>query len=529
MKHSEAQPQSPTRDASQLDAPSKQLSSPSETSGASPHNPIVAGFFPDPSLCRVGNDYYLAASSFEYFPGVPLFHSTDLVTWQQIGNILTRDEQLNVRTSPASAGICAPTLRHHGGMFYMITTNQAEMLRGHIVVSAASPEGPWSDPVHIGGTIGIDPDLAWDDHGQCYVTWTSFDPSCFGIVQAPVDLDTGTFTGPTRQLWSGTGLASPEAPHIFRRGDWWYMVIAEGGTEHSHAVSISRSRSIEGPFEGCPDNPILTHSGLDHPVQSTGHADFVELVDGRWAMAYLGTRPRGGGAGYHVNGRESFLAGITWVDDWPVVHEQQYDVPMADHSFTDTFDSDVLAPRWISPREPATEYTRPGKSGGLVLEPASDPRAMLAVRPRDEHWIATASFDLGDKGAASLVLAIDDEHRYTVSADNGTVRVIAAIGPLTSEVASASVPGTGRLYVQTLDAPRAHPGAPSGPDLVALGYVEHGEPVELARLDGRYLSSEVAGGFTGRVLGVRADRTAVRLTSFEYRAHHIPVMEPAGS
>ncbi|MDN4610142.1 glycoside hydrolase family 43 protein [Arthrobacter burdickii] len=515
MKHGEATLQSALHDPSEHDTEPQQESAPTANTPASPFTPIVAGFFPDPSICRVGPDYYLAASSFEYFPGVPLFHSTDLLTWQQVGNALTREEQLNVRTSPASAGICAPTLRHHDGTFYLITTNQAEMMRGHIVVTASSPEGPWSAPTHIGGTIGIDPDLVWDEQGQCFVTWTSFDPTCFGIVQAPVDLDTGAFTGPTQQLWSGTGLASPEAPHIFRRGDWWYMVIAEGGTEHGHAVSISRSRTVQGPFEGCPQNPILTHSGLDHPVQSTGHADFVELADGGWAMAYLGTRPRG--SGFHVNGRESFLAGITWVDDWPVVLEEHYNVPLIDHSFTDTFDHPALAPRWVSPREPASDFTRPGETGGLVLEPASDPRAMLAVRPRDEQWTATASFDLGHDGAASLVLAIDDDHRYTVSADSGTIRVTATIGPLAAEVASASTSGVTSLYIQTHEAPRAHPGAPSGPDLVALGYIDHGAPLELARLDGRYLSSEVAGGFTGRVIGIRADRSAVHLTSFEYR------------
>jgi beta-xylosidase len=193
----------------------------------------------------------------------------------------------------------------------MVTTNFNEARNGHLIVSATDPAGSWSAPVHTEGVLGIDPDLFWDTDGTCYLTWTGFDQSGSAILHAPIDPQTGTLIGDARRTRQGTGLAYPEGPHVYRRGDWYYLKLAEGGTERGHAVTIARSRSLDEPWESDPANPILTHRSTSHPVQNTGHADLIETPDGRWAMVHLGVRPVGPTPGYHLNGRETFVAEST--------------------------------------------------------------------------------------------------------------------------------------------------------------------------------------------------------------------------
>ncbi|MFD3606356.1 family 43 glycosylhydrolase, partial [Streptomyces sp. NPDC058656] len=161
------------------------------------HRPIISGFHPDPSVCRVGEDYYLVNSSFEYLPGVPVLHSRDLLHWEQIGNVLDREDQLTLASGRGSGGIFAPTLRHHGGRFWMITTNIADVRRGHLIVTAEDPGGPWSTPVHTTGAVGIDPDLAWDADGTCHLTWASGQPET-PILQAAIDPATGVLLSEPR-------------------------------------------------------------------------------------------------------------------------------------------------------------------------------------------------------------------------------------------------------------------------------------------------------------------------------------------
>lgn len=482
-------------------------------------NPVLPGFYPDPSICRVEDDYYLVTSSFEYFPGVPIFHSRDLLRWEQIGNVLDRPAQLNVTPGLASAsgGIFAPTLRHHDGRFWLVTTNLADVRKGHLLVHATDPAGAWSDPVHTGAaTVGIDPDLTWDEDGTCYLTW------CLPgeIKQAVIDPDSGKLLCEPYGLWGGTGLADPEGPHLFRRNGWWYLVIAEGGTGHGHAVTVARSRSITGPFTGNPANPILTRAGSTHPVQNTGHADLVELPDGQWAMVHLGVRPRGSFPKFHVNGRESFLTGITWSDDWPAVVEGRFAVPVRDNSFLDDFTAPALDPRWISPGTDPSSFTRLQPGGGVVLAAGRAPaeteaRRLLAVRAQDPQWQATATIPAGD---ASLTVRIDDAHWVAVERRGDMMAARTVIGPLDQTLATASGIGTGDpLAVRAV----THADAATfraGPDQLELGYLSAGEFHLLATVDGRYLSTEVAGGFTGRVVGVEAIGTDATLTRFEYEA-----------
>lgn len=278
-------------------------------------NPVIPGFYPDPSVCRVGDDYYLVTSTFAYFPGVPIFHSKDLVHWRQIGHCLTRESQLKLDKSAISGGIYAPTLRYHDGRFYMATTN-VDTGR-HFYVWTTDPAGEWSDPIYV-EQPGIDPDLFFDDDGKVYFTSTNSSMST-GILQCEIDIGTGRKLTESKLIWEGTGGAFPEAPHLYKLNGHYYLLLAEGGTEYGHMVTIARSKSPDGPFEACPHNPILSHRSLRSPIQATGHADLIQAHDGSWWAVFLGIRPVGWSF-HHNLGRETFLAPVKWTGDgWPVI------------------------------------------------------------------------------------------------------------------------------------------------------------------------------------------------------------------
>jgi hypothetical protein len=474
--------------------------------------PIVPGFHPDPSICRVGDTYYLANSSFEYVPGVPIRRSTDLVSWELAGHALTRPSQLPPSDGAANTGVYAPTLRHHDGRFHLVTTNILDG-RGHLIVTAEDPAGPWSDPVHVPGTTGIDPDLCWDEHGVCHLTWASFRPNLPGIASVPIDPATGAVLAEPRLLWNGTGLAAPEGPHLYRVDGWWYLLLAEGGTERGHAVTIARSRALEGPYEPAPANPILTHRSTTHPVQNTGHADLVECADGSWAMVYLGVRPRGKTPQFHVNGRETFLAGVDWVDGWPVVDENRFPVPPADNSFTDDFTSAGLHPRWVAPGAPPVVHRAgPGEPvlGGSLL-----------TRALDEYWTAVARLDVSH-GTATFVVRIDDRHWYGLTADGSTVTATVAIGPAVRTVTAVAAGSVVSLRIRALEPPVSGPFREiTEPDLIELSVLDDdGRAEVLGSFDGRYLSTEVAAGFTGRMIGLRVLDGTVTLRGFHYTTEH---------
>ncbi|MDQ7807857.1 family 43 glycosylhydrolase [Amycolatopsis sp. A133] len=471
--------------------------------------PIIPGFHPDPSICRVGGTYYLANSSFEYVPGVPIRRSTDLVSWEPVGHALTRPDQLPPSAGAANTGIYAPTLRHHDGRFHLVTTNILEADRGHLIVTAEDPAGPWSAPVHVDGAVGIDPDLCWDDAGVCHLTWASFRPDLPGIAGVPIDPATGAMLGEPRLLWNGTGLAAPEGPHLYRVDGWWYLLLAEGGTERGHAVTIARARTLEGPYEPAPTNPILTHRSTTHPVQNTGHADLVECPDGSWAMVYLGVRPRGKTPQFHVNGRETFLAGVDWVDGWPVVVEDRFTIEPPDHSFTDRFPTAELHPRWVAPgAAPLTGWTGPGE---LVL------RRALLTRALDVHWTALVRLDVS-AGTARFVVRIDDRHWYGLTADGATVTATVAIGPAVRVVTTVAAGSPVSLRIRAIEAPVSGPFREAAePDLVELAVSdESGRAEVLGSFDGRYLSTEVAAGFTGRMIGVEVLDGTATLHEFRY-------------
>src|SRR2546423_7916967 len=456
-------------------------------------NPVLAGFHPDPSVCRVGEDYYLACSSFEYFPGVPVFHSRDLVHWRQIGNALDRTSQLRLTKAWSSGGIYAPTLRYHDDRFWLITTN-ASSEGGNLLVTATDPAGPWSEPVMLPGVPGIDPDLAWDEDGTCWCTVA-------GVGQVRLDPYTGQTFGELRKLWSGApGSKAPEAPHLFQIGEYWYLLIAEGGTERCHAVSIARGPSPNGPFEPCPANPILTHRGTDHAVQNTGHADLVQGPDGSWWMVFLGTRPGGGTPGWHVMGRETFLAPLDWVDGWPVVGEVALDLsgipwPLreaAAEPVRDDFEGGELHPRWISlrdrPEEHITTRDRPGwltlRAPGASL--GADDAVFVGRRQQHQSCRADVLIDAAE-GEGGLAVRLDEHHHYEIEVAGGQAQVVARIGSLRTVVASRPVPPEPVVLTVQITQMQSED-ARSGPDTISFRVTEpDGASAALATLESRYL------------------------------------------
>lgn len=477
--------------------------------------PLIAGFYPDPSICRVGEDYYLATSSFELFPGVPVWHSRDLVTWTQIGNVLDRPSQLDLtRWGAGSDGIYAPTIRHHGGRFWMTTTIANLFGRGPLIVIAEDPAGPWTDPIHVEGLIGIDSDLFWDDDGTCHMTFSARDTEVPHIVSVPIDPESGHIFGEVHELWSGTGGLGAEAPHLYRRDGWWYLMLAEGGTGAGHAITMARAESLDGPWQPHPGNPVLTHRGIDHPVQYTGHGDLVETPDGEWAVVYLGVRLRGF-PGFHVNGRETFIAGIEWRDGWPYLVEDRYVLPAPDHAFVDDF-ALPLGPAWISIGRDVSPRLKSNDSGTTLTSGDGEWDAFVGVRTRDDYWTADLEVD-ANHGSAALTLRLSDDHFVEIRATPDGREVVAISAGLTHVETHppATTDGTAHLFIRTVPASAII--IQQGPDVVELGEITGGIPQVLFRLDGRHLSTEVAGGFTGRVVGVRALSGSIGVSRFAYR------------
>lgn len=505
-------------------------------------NPVIPGFSPDPSICRVGDDYYVATSSFEYVPGVPLWHSRDLVNWRLIGHALDRPSQLALADdAPSSCGVYAPTLRHHDGRFWLITTVVAGA--GNVLVTAKDPAGPWSDPVPV-GIPGIDPDLVWDDEGHC---WCVFSDG--GIRGVRIDPETGELLSEPVAMWSGSGLQYPEGPHLYRIGDWWYLLLSEGGTERGHAMSVARARTLPGPFEPHPDNPVLSHRSTGHPVQNTGHGDLVQGHDGTWWMVLLGTRPRGDTPKFHGMGRETFLAPVRWEDEWPLPGPLELRAPAPalpahpwpDEPYRDSFEAPVLAPCWVSLRRHDPDAVRlDERPGRLVLHARADglhkPGALfVGRRQRDPDCSARTRVEVGEGDSGGIAVRLDEAHHYQVETGDGTVRAVARIGPVRQAVAERPVPPgplTLRIDITTnVVLPPTVTSAPAdpeeaaaaglrigGPDTLRLGYeTEDGAFEVLAELDGRYLTTEVAGGFTGRVIGMYATQGAPAFDWFELR------------
>jgi xylan 1,4-beta-xylosidase len=477
--------------------------------------PVLPGMYPDPSICRVGDEYFIATSSMEYSPAAPIWQSSgSLVAWKPLGNALTTEEQFPSGVSAPSRGMYAPTLRHRAGTFYLVTTNVDEGGPGQSLYTASSAAGPWSAPLAIPKLEGIDPDIAWDDQGVCLMSYCAWDEHRSGIKQAAIDPVTGEALEEPRWIWEGTGLSHPEGPHLYRRSGWWYLVIAEGGTERGHVVSVARSKSPRGPFVSAPGNPVLTHRSTRHTVQNVGHADLVELDDGSWAAVYLGVRVRGGTPRFHVNGRETFLSRIEWVDDWPVFVPFDGRVPARAAHVSDSFASAELDGRWVSPGLRPSEVVRhSGEALRLAAaRAASGQPSGLFTRVVAEYW-RSEFVVTPERSELRMMLRLDDRHWYAVRVHGRAVEAVSRVGDVEAVVGRATFLTEGGSVTLVVEATSNDTGAP---DTIGLGFVSDGIMTKLARLDGRYLSTEVAGGFTGRTVGLVVDSGEALVHGFRF-------------
>lgn len=489
-------------------------------------NPVIPGFYPDPSVCRVGEDYYLVTSSFEYFPGVPIFQSKDLIHWKQIGHCLTRKSQLDLDKARCSGGIFAPTLRYHDGTFYMITTNVTG--GGNFYVIAKDPAGEWSDPVWVDSHM-FDPSLLFDDYGKVYYTRRA-NGYKDGIVQAEIDIKSGKLLEEPRQIISqGFCSEDVEGPHLYKIGSYYYLLNAEGGTRYGHMVTIGRSANPYGPFEPCPHNPILTHRHRPcHPIRYTGHGDLVEAQDGSWWMVFLGTRHYTGHECFHHMGRETFLAPVTWTEDgWPVVNkngsvELEMEVPTLSQlvpekeTARDDFDGKRLKLPWNFIRNPYEEdwslSERPGylrlNGSGITLNDVDSP-AFVGRRIDDFEFKASTRIEFNprqENEEAGLTVLLSDKYHMelavTLQEGKRTLTVRRRMDELS--LIPVSVPiGEGDLLLMIQGHTREF----------SFGYSLNGcEPVELSRAQARYVSSEMAGGWTGAYIGMYATGNGRRST-----------------
>lgn len=348
------------------------------------HNPIIPGFYPDPSICRVGEDFYLICSSFELCPGIPLFHSRDLVHWEQLCNVMTPENGFYVDKNCYNGGVMAPTIRYWNGTYYIINANFAD--KGNFIVTAKDPAGPWSEPHYLTDVPGIDASIFFDSDGQCYImgtgeVWpTLAGKNVQGIWAAKYDIENFKLAGEPVALWGGAlaAAASPESPHLYHVGDYYYLLIAEGGTEYYHSVTVARSENPLGPYEGFRGNPIMTHRqmGRKAAFQNMGHADLVDTPNGEWYAVLLGSRLIDGCS--KNLGRETFLVPVEWEDGWPLFSpetgrtEENYPAPnlpwtpLPQTPALDTFKGNALTPDWVF-------WGRPGNfwhltDQGLVID-----------------------------------------------------------------------------------------------------------------------------------------------------------------
>ena len=503
-------------------------------------NPILQGFYPDPSIVRVGPDYYLVNSTFAWFPGMRIFHSRDLVHWTQIGNAIDRPGQLDFSKTNMGLGLYAPDISFHDGKFYILNTCVA--CGGNFVITAKRPEGPWSNPVWLPHVNGIDTSLFFDDDDSAWIVHNGPPPEkpkyeghtaiwlerfdaktlkTFGTPEVLVDQGTHPERNP---IWI-------EGPHIFKKDGFYYLIAAEGGTAEQHSEVVFRSSRVTGPYVPLDSNPILTQRDLPndraHPITSTGHAKFVETPTGEWWAVFLGVRPYDS-AGDFNTGRETFMMRVRWENGWPRITDPGQVVPWVakapdlprqpkgpvplngDFSLRDNFDASKLPLYWMQLRNPAGDWWRIRK-GALELDP--QPVALgeggnpsLLAR-RQQHLNATATTQVrfrpsSDEAEAGLVAMQGDEYWYliAVGSDHGkpVVRIRRRAGSDASTLAEATLAVEAgapvRLRISTRRAAYDFAFSTDGRHWRTLA----------KGVDGTILSTKKAGGFVGAVLGLYA-------------------------
>lgn len=505
-------------------------------------NPILSGYYPDPSITRAGDDYYLINSTFSHFPGIPVFHSKDLVNWTQIGNAIDRPSQLNFSNIGVSRGVFAPDIFHHDGTFYIVNT--CIDCGGNFIITAKDPAGPWSDPVWL-GFDGIDPSIFLDTDGQAYMLnngppigeplydghraiWIqAFDPKTLKLSGERTLIVNGGVDISTKPSWI-------EGPHLIKKDGFYYLIAAEGGTGDQHSQVVFRSDNVRGPFVPHTGNPILSQRTLDpnrdHPVTSAGHAKFVQTQNGDWWATFLATRPYGPDL-YNI-GRETFLLPVTWENGWPRILEDGKRIPFVvdkpdlptqakpvvpvtgDFRYVDEFDSAQLSDAWIGVRTPFTPFYEL-KDGALILKATDDhigntKGAPAFIGRRQQHHVATVTTTLSytpetaDDRAGLLAVQSDDAYLFFGLTQIGGQTVVALY-----KRESAADPASGKLIA---NAPFSGNSVNlelrfNGAQLEALYGADNDMRSLASSTDATFLSTRKAGGFVGTVIGPYTHKT----------------------
>ena len=509
-------------------------------------NPILAGFYPDPSLVRVGSDFYLVNSTFSYFPGIPVFHSTDLMNWTQIGNVIDRPGMLDFDGLGMSRGVFAPTIAYHDGVFYV--ANTCVDCGGNFIVTATDPAGPWSDPVWIPEVGGIDPSLFFDDDGKIYLmnndeppggstydghraVWIrEIDPETLQPIAEPVVVVDGGARPEDKPIWI-------EGPHIYRMPDGYLFSAAEGGTSVNHSQVVFKADKVTGPYIPYENNPILTQRDLPedraYPVTSTGHADIFQDDNGDWWAIFLATRPYEDD--YYNTGRETFLLPVEFKDGWPIILPPQTEVPYriarpdlpdsgppstpttGNYTVREDFDGDKLPLQWMFPRVPKAPWHTLA-NGELSITPGdatigSGGQPSLAAY-RVKHMNATGETlvraPTNGTDEAGITVFQNDDYWYALAlkAEAGQQRLTL------DRRAGAEDPIAGtELASELID---LAPGEPVELKIAVRGalcdfyYRVPGEAewqTVATDQDARILSTHIAGGFIGSVFGLYAQPT----------------------
>ena len=448
-------------------------------------NPILPGFQPDPSIVKVGKDFYLVTSTFSWFPGLPIYHSTDLVNWTLVGHAIDRASQVNFTGLGTNRGLFAPAIAHHDGKFWIVNT--CIDCGGNFVITADRPEGPWSDPVWL-DFGGIDPSLVFDEDGGAWIVYNDappgeplyeghraiwlqgFDPVAKRMLPDRTLLINGGLKLAEQPVWA-------EGPHIYREGGWYYLMAAEGGTADQHSETIYRSRTIAGPYTAGPVNPILTQRNqpVDRPdrIEATGHADLVRLDDGSWWGVFLATRPFAGQS--TLLGRETYLLPVTWIDGWPSFLDPGQAVPAVvekphlpvapvpqRQAWRDNFNG-PLSGEWIGLRTPGArqQIVVDRAAGELVLLPGTEGADGLSkpafvgrrMRHHDAEFVTKVHFAASDEGDfAGLLAFMDESHFLTLGVEKGGIvlRRRAGSGEVSRGTVMARVarPGEGTIELR---------------------------------------------------------------------------------
>ncbi len=472
------------------------------------NNPVQKGFYPDPSVCFAEGKYYMVCSSFQYFPGVPLFESEDLVNWTQIGHVLTRKNQVMLEKINSSGGVFAPTIRYHDGRFYMVTTN--DTTHQNFYVYTDDIRGEWSDPIYV-DQGGIDPSLFFEDGHTYFMSNGQADDGRGGVIQCEIDIATGERLSERRCLWQGSGGRYLESPHMYKINGVYYLMAAEGGTEYGHMITYARADSVWGEFQGYPKNPVLTNRNkAPNIIQGIGHGDLIRDENGNWHILCLGFRQIGIWQPYHHLGREVFLTPVTFHEDgWFTAGSDgttadSYPSPYGTQQVEKklfTFENTDWGIDWCFMRHPHTENYDLGADyavlqGTDVTLDMTDSPTFVGLRQRDFNADICCEIDVDGGEGGIVIYHTEREHyeaavRETEEGFEAILRLnIGGIHHTQSAVKLSS--GSAVLKIE------------AGNYGYAFSVIADGAEHELGYGFSKYLSSEVCEGFTGVIIGLYA-------------------------